>query len=215
MKARIATALSLAGVLVAGSAAALVNSQILDGTSPSAPSEVLLEATPSTVGTTPLTGAPTTTTGDVDVSGEPAAGTPSQTTFQVGDAGTVVVDVVGGEPVVVSTTPNAGWVVTEVEHRSDDEIEVTFSSAGVEVELEVHVVNGALVPRVESRTIAPGTTVGSTGGPTTTIDDDGGDDDDDRSGSNSGSGGDDDDSGGDEDRSGSNSGSDGHDRDDD
>ena len=109
---RTATLFSLAGVLVAGSAAALVNSQVLqDSSDPTSdPSSILLatsttqpQAT-STVTAVPVTPSPATT-----VAGAPAS---TLAVFSVGDSGVVSTDSAGGVLVLASAVPNPGWAVS-------------------------------------------------------------------------------------------------------
>ncbi len=184
MKTRIATALSIVGVLGAGSAAALVNTQILDsGPGESGASKAVLPPASSvelTVPTVPVaagdsapaaaTGATTsstsTTTSTSTTSVAPSPG-PSGllTAFNVGDAGVVTVDVVDGQLVLVSAEPKPGWTVTKAEDDSNDdsdedenEVEVDFTSATVRVEFEATFVDGRIIPKVESTSIGSAAT---------------------------------------------------------
>ena len=182
MKARIATAISVAGVLIAGTAAAAVNTTILDGGTPSgAASQAVLPPAATVDVTIPTTAAPSSESSSTSTS-LPTTSLPNNTTptsstvpggstsggssltgmltaFTVGSAGVVTVDVVSGHVVFVSATPNAGWIVTETEQDDSDdddgemttsEVEVTFASSTTIVEFEVDLVNGQLVPHVES-----------------------------------------------------------------
>ena len=181
MKTKIATALSLVGVLGAGSAAALVNTQILDngptesGASAAVlpePSSIDLDVPEMTVDTLPFSTVvaaadPTTTVPETTVptvtlpSAAPAAlASGLLTAFNVGDAGVVTVDVIDGQLVLVSAEPKAGWTLSKAEDDSNDdsdelenEVEVEFASASVLVEFEAHLVDGQIVPKVESKAI--------------------------------------------------------------
>ena len=202
---RTATLFSLAGVLVAGSAAALVNSQVLqDSNDPTSdPSSILLATsttppqTTSTITAVPV--APSTAT---NVAGAPAS---TLSVFSVGDAGVVSTDSAGGVLVLASAVPNPGWAVASSGTNGLGGVGVTFRSAEVEVVFNAVLVNGQVVTSVGSSFIDTGTN--------TSIDDDHDDsddrDDDDNDDDNSGrsDGGDDsgdddshgDDSGGDDD----------------
>lgn len=191
MKTKIATALSLVGVLSAGSAAALVNTQILDGGAGSADaSDVLtsstIEPSPSTSDEpAPSTSDAASTTTTVVSTTEPdttvvvttpsTTSAPSQflTTFNVGEAGTVTVDVVDGKVVLVDAVPAAGWELRKAE-EDDDEVEVKFTNATTLVEFKVRFRDGQLVPSVESKALGAGSTSTTVAGgnTSTTIDDD-------------------------------------------
>ena len=204
MKTKIATALSIVGVLGAGSAAALVNTQILDGPTKSGasaavlpePSSIDLDVPEMTVDTLPFstvvaaadptTTVPETTGPTVTLpSAAPAAlASGLLTAFNVGDAGVVTVDVIDGQLVLVSAEPKAGWTLSKAEDDSNDdsdafenEVEVEFISASVLVEFEAHLVDGQIVPKVESKAI--GGTANTTPSVSNTYDDDHDDDRDD------------------------------------
>ncbi len=195
MKTKIATALSLVGVLSAGSAAALVNTTILDngpaksGQSAAVPEQVASTSASSSstiantlpASTTASTAASTTpSTLVVTVLAVSTVPTGFLTTFNVGDAGAVTVDVINGVLTIVSSTPNAGWQIVKSEQKiEDNKIEVYFQAATVQVEFEASFVNGRIIPEVSSAapngTVAGGTVAGGTVPSNTTgntIDDD-------------------------------------------
>ena len=169
MKTRIATALSVVGVLGAGSAAALVNTQILDGApaESSASAAVLPPASTIDVSipTVPDTSLPPDTTVEPPTpSTEPSAPATTEppvpaatgflTAFNVGEAGVVTVDVIDGRIILISAEAKAGWDVTKTEQPDDDnEIEVYFRSGTTEVEFEAALIDGQIVPKVSSRTL--------------------------------------------------------------
>jgi hypothetical protein len=217
MKTKITAALSLAGVLVAGSAAALVNTQVLQSNNDeamtvpalAAPAGLLVTTT-TTAGvetslpidatsTTVVGGAPSTSvdsTGPVSTapaSTAPTAGaTPTQAVYRIGDAGTVTLDTAGDRLTVVAATPGAGWQVGKVEQYSPLDIEIYFRSATVELEFKANLLFGVVSTSVESRNIgAPPAGGTAAPGPSTSVHDDDEDDSeqhDDNSGSdNSGS----------------------------
>jgi hypothetical protein len=217
MKTKITAALSLAGVLVAGSAAALVNTQVLQSNNDeamtvpalAAPAGLLVTTT-TTAGvetslpidatsTTVVGGAPSTSVDStVPVSTAPAStaptagATPTQAVYRIGDAGTVTLDTAGDRLTVVAATPGAGWQVGKVEQYSPLDIEIYFRSATVELEFKANLLFGVVSTSVESRNIgAPPAGGTAAPGPSTSVHDDDEDDSeqhDDNSGSdNSGS----------------------------
>jgi len=173
MKTTIATALSVIGVLGAGSAAALVNTQILDGgpAESTASAAVLPPASTVDVSIPELlearvpelqvgTTTPTPTT-------QPEAPVPTApsgylTSFNVGNAGVVTVDVVDGQLLLVDAEAKSGWQVGKAEqHDDDNEVEVYFSSSTVRVEFEAALIDGQIVPKVSSKSL------GTSAAPTT------------------------------------------------
>lgn len=167
MKTQVATALSVVGILGAGSAAALVNTRILDsGAGESTVSAAVLptastvditvpDVTESTVAVTAADDATTTVPAVVESTVPQATG--FLTAYNVGDAGVVTVDVIDGRLMLVSAVPNAGWEVTTNDGFDDDsadgKIEVEFTSATVRVEFDATLVDGQIVPRVESKSV--------------------------------------------------------------
>jgi hypothetical protein len=204
MKTKITAALSLTGVLVAGSAAALVNTQVLQNNSEGsttvpvfAPPAALLATTttvagavvPTTVldGSTSSTSMPSMpdssstvpTTATTPVSTAPAAGAvPTQAVYRIGDAGTVTLDTKGDRLTVVATAPSAGWQVGKVEQRSPLDIEIHFRSATVELEFKANLLFGVVSTSVESRTLgAPPAGATTVPAPGTSVHDNDNDDD--------------------------------------
>ena len=198
MKAKIATALSLIGVLTAGSAAALVNTQILDGgPTESGASKAVLPPASSIALTVPTASDDTaievdlrvpdltsTTTSTTTAPTILAASPTSEmlTSFDVGTSGVVTVDVVDGRLVLVSAEPKAGWTVSKAEDDSNDdsdefenEVEVEFRSATIEVDFEAELVDGRIVPSVDSSFIGGS---GGSAATSTTLFDEHDDDDD-------------------------------------
>ncbi|HEY5874154.1 MAG TPA: hypothetical protein VIT64_02590, partial [Ilumatobacteraceae bacterium] len=167
---RTATLFSLAGVLVAGSAAALVNSQVLqDSSDPTSdPSSILLATSttqPQATSTvTAVSVAPSTAT---TVAGAPAS---TLSVFSVGDAGVVSTDSAGGVLVLASAVPNPGWAIASSGTNGFGGVGVTFRSAEVEVVFNAVLVDGQVVTSVGSSFIDTGTN--------TSIDDDHDDSDD-------------------------------------
>jgi hypothetical protein len=209
MKTKIATALSLVGVLGAGSAAALVNTQILDsGPAGADTSAILTPSTPLQSSTTAASTSSTSTTAatsttvattiaPVVITPAPApAVSPFLTSYDLGAPGLVTVDVVAGATTVVAATPNPGWTLAATEtDPSQNEVEVTFTDGTTLVELEVRFDGVSLLPEVSSSLVgASADTTTNITATRNTIDDD--DDDDTR---NTIDDDDDDDHGGDDD----------------
>ena len=212
MKARVATILSLTGVLVAGSAAALVNTQVLNSSSPasSTKSAQIEEASTSSASSTP-TSASSPVTVSVPNSSETTqvSATGTQAAYQIGEAGLVTLDTAGDTLRIVSVVPAAGWMVIETEQKDALNIEVKFQTADTIVEFKANLLFGIISTAVESYS-ASGTSTGnsidddspsnstgnstgnSTSNTTGNSTDNSVDDDDDDSGSGKGSGGGDD-----------------------
>ena len=179
MKTRIATALSVVGVLSAGSAAALVNTQILDGGPAESAASAAVLPPASTVDVSipdvpdkaraPETSVDTTVAAPATSEPQPAAiiepvappaPAPSEflTAFNVGEAGVVTVDVIDGQLVLVKAEAKAGWDVTKTEqYDAENEVEVDFSSGTVRVEFEAAFIDGQIVPKVTSKSIGGNT----------------------------------------------------------
>jgi hypothetical protein len=187
MNPKIAATLSIVGVLAAGSAAAAVNTNILDsGPNESTASAAVAPLAGSVDMSVPEPGATSTTslaTTTVPSSSTTVATTPSLadpatapaiTTFNVGDAGVVTVELADGALSLVSVVPTDGWVVAAPEDpqgddsqgddslgdhgqgddgQGDESVQVAFESATVRVEFEAHVVDGKIVPSVESKSL--------------------------------------------------------------
>lgn len=167
MKTKIATALSLVGVLGAGSAAALVNTQILDSGPAGADTSAILTPTAapqqasttaastsstSTTAASSTTAVTSTTLAPVIITPAPApAASPFLTSYNLGASGLVTVDVVAGVTTVVAATPNAGWTLAASEaDASQNKVEVKFTDGTTLVELEVRFDGVSLLPEVSS-----------------------------------------------------------------
>ena len=153
MKVRIASALSFAGVLVAGSAAALVNSQVLQ---------------PFT--STSRNGAPETIT--TDSAGLDVSGPATQASYRVGDAGAVLLDTTGDTLTVVSATASAGWVVASTS-AAGETVAVAFQQGTLMVTFTASFVSGVVATSVDTTQVvvtvpAAQGTPGASGSPSTT-----------------------------------------------
>ena len=135
MKARITTILSLTGVLVAGSAAAMVNTQVLQPgtTQPPGAEAVVNLAEPVGVSTVPQQA----------VSAEPA----TEAVYQISTAGVVTLDTSGDVLTVLATVPNAGWSVTSVTN-SGTNVAVVFQQGTTVVEFDASFVRGVVSTNV-------------------------------------------------------------------
>lgn len=215
MKTRIATALSVAGVLFAGSAAALVNTQVLDDHE-STPADSVLES-PSSVSaatgsaaTVPVSIATTVTTrasstsgatvatvvtigpaSSVPVSAAPVTAASAPSAYAVGESGTVVLDGSTGSLVVVSVTPAPGWIVVSAEPTGPVTARVVFRSDSLEVVFDAALDGGGIVTAVDAQSLAPNPS-SVTSGPRTTRGDDDDDHEDDHDVDDDRRGGDDD-----------------------
>ncbi|MDO8391555.1 MAG: hypothetical protein Q7V57_13830 [Actinomycetota bacterium] len=161
MKARIATVLSLAGVLSAGSAAALVNQQVLRDTESATPGRsvdsIVQSQFPSNVVVEPGQQAPAAT----------------QAVYLVGTAGAVTLDIANDALTVVDVVANDGWTVVSAESEDPGAIEVTLRSGTAEVEFHAALIFGVVNTSFETKDLAPTTTAHSappitTGGPVPT-----------------------------------------------
>jgi hypothetical protein len=160
MKTKIAMAISIAGVLVAGSAAALVNTQVLGNNTSTTPvladnGQVSQQTDPTTVtvpaavtvGTTPAVVETTPTT----VAVPPPAAVTSQAVYTAGDGGTVTLDTTGDVLTIVGVVPTAGWTVTKSENEDATNVEVKFQNGTVEVEFHANLQFGIVSPSVETK----------------------------------------------------------------
>lgn len=171
MKARIATMLSVAGVLVAGSAAALVNTQVLDGGASDAAGQV--DALAASTSSAPPAPAPTA---PVSVAPADASGAAStQVAYAVGDAGVVTLDTAGGGLSVVSVQPNPGWHLAGGGVNAVGGQDVVLTNGALEVTFSALSAHGQVVTAVSSRALVPAST------PSSSLWGDGDDPDDDHS----------------------------------
>ncbi len=173
MKTKVAMAISLAGVLAAGTAAALVNTQVLNGGSSSAFSSGALE----TQETTPVdSAAPSISAPAATVPAAGVATSPAQATYAIGDSGTVTLDTTGDVLAIAAITPAPGWIVTQSEVDDGSTAEIKFQSGNVEVEFQANLLYGVVRTSVESHDVS--STDSSVSGSTVDDDEQSGDDDD-------------------------------------
>ena len=153
MKPKIAMVISIAGVLVAGSAAALVNTQVLGGSTSAASPLVIDNASPAqdvspvtvvTTATTPVAVAPITPAASA------AAPVATQAVYAIGEAGTVTLDTAGDMLTIVAVTPTDPWIVTKSETQDSTDVEVRFQNGTTEIEFHANLLFGVVTTAVES-----------------------------------------------------------------
>jgi hypothetical protein len=148
-------AISIAGVLVAGSAAALVNTQVLGSNTSTTPvladsGQQALPTDPTTVTVTPIVTTPVATTPTVPA--QPvAAVAATQAAYTAADAGTVTLDTAGDVLTIVAVAPAPGWTVTKSENEDSKNVEVKFQNGAVEVEFNANMQFGVVSPSVERK----------------------------------------------------------------
>jgi hypothetical protein len=165
MKVGIATTLSIAGVLAAGAAAYAVNSSVLGASS---------SVSPTTSGT-PAVIAPTALPAQVAAQSTKVQSSVlnnTTTTYQVGTAGSVVLDMRSGAIAVNNVLPAAGWSSEPAQVQPNGDVKVPFISTSTRLEFLARLVDGKVTVNVTSRPIAPPK-------PKPTYSDDDDDDDDD------------------------------------
>jgi hypothetical protein len=162
MKTKVAMAISLAGVLAAGTAAALVNTRVLNGGSGSA----LSAAAPNVQQTSPADAAPTADT--TPAVSAPAAGpatSSTQATYAIGDSGTVTLDTAGDVLTISAVAPAPGWIVTQSEAGDRSNAEVRFQAGTIEVDFHANLVYGVVRTSVESHDLSTtNSSIGSNSG---------------------------------------------------
>lgn len=155
MKVSIATALSVAGVLAAGAAAYAVNVSVLDA--PSAADSKLV--------TTTVSGAATANPADLGTSGAVTANgvqiNDTTTSYEVGTAGTVVVDTASGSIVVTSVVPNAGYTAEPARTEANGLVKVHFNSSSSRIEFTAQMVDGKVVVKVNNESMPGGINAGT------------------------------------------------------
>lgn len=126
------------------------------------PATTAAEASDSTVpsDSTPATTAPATTT---PATTTPATTTPPPTapsmltTYDLGGAGSVTVDVISGRMTLVDATAAAGWTVSDADIDAlTNEVEVELTDGSMIVDFTVGLVEGALVPDIRTEEVANG-----------------------------------------------------------
>ena len=166
MRTSLATTISIVGVLAAGAGAFAVNTAVLNVAS-SGSTEIAQEA-PATVASGLVNGS-SVNTSDAPAGSPSSSATPQNaatpatagvataiqtsvaqtSTYKVGDAGRVILEVRNNALEVVNVLPSAGWQSSRPEY-DDGEIEVKFYSGSTEVEFKARLVNGEIKVFVET-----------------------------------------------------------------
>jgi hypothetical protein len=160
MKTKVAMAISLAGVLAAGTAAALVNTHVLNGgtTAPLAFNAPQTQESAAQAVSTPASGS------TAPAAANPTAATPTQATYAIGDSGTVTLDTAGDVLTVAGVTPAAGWTVTQSESSDGSNAEVKFQSGATEIAFQANLLYGVVRTSVETHDLsATSNTIGAIG----------------------------------------------------
>ena len=148
MKVGIATTLSIAGVLAAGAAAYAVNSSVLS-TSPSV--SVTASGTPAVDSGTPVSAQVAAQSTKVQSS----VLNNTTTTYQVGTAGSVVIDMTSGAIAVSNVLPAAGWSSEPAQVQPNGDVKIPFISSSTRIEFLAQLVDGKVTANVTSQPIAP------------------------------------------------------------
>ena len=148
MKVGIATTLSIAGVLAAGAAAYAVNSSVLS-TSPSV--SVTASGTPAVDSGTPVSAQVAAQSTKVQSS----VLNNTTTTYQVGTAGSVVIDMSSGAIAVSNVLPAAGWSSEPAQVQPNGDVKIPFISSSTRIEFLAQLVEGKVTANVTSQPIAP------------------------------------------------------------
>ena len=168
MKSSLVTALSLVGVIGAGSAAALVNTSIFDSTPDAAEAAFVTGATvveltlPAVADAAPanlsLKEATTTTVAPTPTTTAPLPEQPSLLTrYDIGEAGSVTVDVVNGKIALVDTTVGAGWIlVSSAVNSGTNSVNVQFTDDQVNVFFTATFAEGRITPSIRSEEVPAG-----------------------------------------------------------
>jgi hypothetical protein len=172
MKVGIATTLSIAGVLAAGAAAYAVNSSVLS-TSPSV--SVTASGTPAVDSGTPVSAQVAAQSTKVQSS----VLNNTTTTYQVGTAGSVVIDMSSGAIAVSNVLPAAGWSSEPAQIQPNGDVKIPFISSSTRIEFLAQLVEGEVTANVTSQPIAPPNTMKPGGKPPKPNDSYSEDDDDD------------------------------------
>ena len=146
MKTSIATTLSVVGVIAAGAAAYAVNTSVLGAVAENTPS-VVAQSSVTTVAPVPI-GAVT----NAAVQSQQSEASDTTTTYKVGNAGSVVIDISSGQIVVTSILPAAGFTSEPARADANGIVKVHFVSSNQRIEFIAKLLNGAVITDVVSET---------------------------------------------------------------
>ncbi len=156
--------LSLSGVLIAGSAAALVNTQVLNHNGNyGAAANVHIAGTTSPGVTSPSAALPLATTPpenavlppDPAIAPATLPHASTQAVYQVGDAGMVTLDTANNALTVVLAAPNSNWTLREATSEDSTNIEVKFESPTERVEFHATLLFGVVGTSIETKSLVP------------------------------------------------------------
>ena len=149
--------ISVAGVLVAGSAAALVNTQVLDSSaSPASLSIDAAQQTRQSQQTAPTTTAasivpaPTVTQPAVVTTSPAAVPSATQVNYAIGSAGTVTLDTAGDVLTIVAVMPAEGWTVIKSESEDAINVEVRLEAGDQRAEFHANLLFGVVTVSTET-----------------------------------------------------------------
>ncbi len=156
MKTRTATALSIVGVLAAGTAAALANTHVLTSRAASNSTPDILSVNTTSIPVPIQAANPDATTGDLSATQSPTIADTSITSYAIGDAGIVKLRVNSDNVEVVEVVPNSGWKTIDAASSAGTyPAAVVLASADTEVTFAAAFVDGRVVTDVESRSLVP------------------------------------------------------------
>ena len=152
MKVGIATTLSIAGVLAAGAAAYAVNSSVLGTSSSISPTT---SGTPAVIAANALPAS----VAEQSTKVQSSVLNNTTTTYQVGTAGSVVLDMRSGAIAVNNVLPAAGWSSEPAQVQPNGDVKVPFVSSSTRIEFLARLVDGQVTVNVTSQPIAPPNTM--------------------------------------------------------
>lgn len=150
MHSRLTAVLSLSGVLVAGSAAALVNTQVLRHTG----GESALSADPLIDQSSGIPVVSLTPTAGTSPAADGVPVTSNAVAYEVGVAGIVVLDSDGTALSIVSIDPTTGWTVTENHQETATHAHIVFQSGNTVMSFEANLLFGVVGTSVEMYTVS-------------------------------------------------------------
>ena len=156
MKIGIATSLSIAGVIAAGAAAFALNSAVLSGESTQVSSGNVV-----TTLTDPVTNGATVSAADADVTANSTQVSDSVTTYNVGTAGSVVIDNSAGTVNVTDVVPASGWTAEPARVQPDGSVKVHFTKGATRIEFTAVMSAGKVAVAVNNESAQAPSGVGS------------------------------------------------------
>lgn len=165
MKIGIASGLSVAGVIAAGAAAFTLNTAVLSGESAQVSPGIIATTVPGTTGTD----GGSVTAADVDVTTNSTQVSDTVTTYNVGTAGSVVIDTSTGTIDVTDIVPASGWTAEPAHTEPDGSVKVHFVKGSARIEFVAAMKSRKVSVSVKNETPAgagaPGAVNGGLTGP--------------------------------------------------